>query len=364
MATTLSPITASSATLTLAARTWPETRTAKAIAVASGKANRPPCTWPRPVLVKRTPGRTPASDEVAKSNDRTYWRTPHSPTASPMKSRPPSSRRRARSSARTGIATRKVPNPRRTRYSKPTVLRSAPADSPCSELKRRQHEEHHHQEGHDHASTVERLTGQNDGGAQESRDEEQVGGEDAGGSGAATDAVLHAEWDDRGDEDEQGQVRRRGHEGERKDQRKSGQCDCDDRTPADEQAQGDGGKDRDRDAEPVPHVRASGQRASWRPLGCAGVHPAMIASLDRLAGRLADLDSSWPVSATCDVAIIGSGPYGLATAAHLRSRDGLETRVFGETMSFWKRQMPDGHAVALPLGGDPHRGSRGRPHAR
>ena len=74
----------------------------------------------------------------------------------------------------------------------------------------------------------------------------------------------------------------------------------------------------------------------------------MIASLDRLAGRLADLDSSGPVSATCDVAIIGSGPYGLATAAHLRSRAGLETRVFGETMSFWKRQMPTGMLLRSP----------------
>ena len=109
-------------------------------------------------------------------------------------------------------------------------------------MKRRQHEEHHHQEDHDHASTVERLTGQNDGGSQKSRDEEQVGGENAGGSGAATDAVLHAEWDDRGHEDEQGQVRRRGHEGESKDQRESGQSDCDERTLADEQAQGDGSK--------------------------------------------------------------------------------------------------------------------------
>jgi len=44
---------------------------------------------------------------------------------------------------------------------------------------------------------------------------------------------------------------------------------------------------------------------------------------------------------TCDVAIIGAGPYGLAAAAHLRARH-VETRVFGEPMAFWKRHMPAG----------------------
>ena len=37
-----------------------------------------------------------------------------------------------------------------------------------------------------------------------------------------------------------------------------------------------------------------------------------------------------------DVAIVGAGPYGLATAAHLRARNGRETRIFGEPMSFWQ----------------------------
>jgi cation diffusion facilitator CzcD-associated flavoprotein CzcO len=44
---------------------------------------------------------------------------------------------------------------------------------------------------------------------------------------------------------------------------------------------------------------------------------------------------------TCEVAIIGAGPYGLSAAAHLRAA-GVETRVFGEPMSFWERQMPIG----------------------
>ena len=46
--------------------------------------------------------------------------------------------------------------------------------------------------------------------------------------------------------------------------------------------------------------------------------------------------------ATCDVTIIGAGPYGLSAAAHLRTIQGLDVRVFGEPMSFWERHMPRG----------------------
>jgi thioredoxin reductase len=42
-----------------------------------------------------------------------------------------------------------------------------------------------------------------------------------------------------------------------------------------------------------------------------------------------------------DVAVIGAGPYGLAAAAHLRS-EGVDTLLFGEPMSFWRRHMPEG----------------------
>jgi cation diffusion facilitator CzcD-associated flavoprotein CzcO len=49
----------------------------------------------------------------------------------------------------------------------------------------------------------------------------------------------------------------------------------------------------------------------------------------------------------CEVAIIGAGPYGLATAAHLRA-SGIPIRVFGEAMSFWRRNMPNGMKLRSP----------------
>ncbi|WP_030945263.1 FAD-dependent oxidoreductase [Streptomyces sp. NRRL S-646] len=41
------------------------------------------------------------------------------------------------------------------------------------------------------------------------------------------------------------------------------------------------------------------------------------------------------------VAVIGAGPFGLSTAAHLRAR-GLPVRVFGEPMVSWRDHMPAG----------------------
>jgi hypothetical protein len=46
-------------------------------------------------------------------------------------------------------------------------------------------------------------------------------------------------------------------------------------------------------------------------------------------------------SPACRVAVVGAGPYGLSSAAYLRSA-GIETRVFGEPMAFWQNQMPAG----------------------
>ena len=58
---------------------------------------------------------------------------------------------------------------------------------------------------------------------------------------------------------------------------------------------------------------------------------ATIRCTDFMRGRSQD----------CNVAIIGAGPYGLAAAAYLRAA-GVETRVFGEPMAFWEKQMPAG----------------------
>ncbi len=44
---------------------------------------------------------------------------------------------------------------------------------------------------------------------------------------------------------------------------------------------------------------------------------------------------------TCDVAIIGAGPFGLSIAAHLKAR-GVAFRIFGRAMEAWERQMPKG----------------------
>lgn len=42
-----------------------------------------------------------------------------------------------------------------------------------------------------------------------------------------------------------------------------------------------------------------------------------------------------------EVVVIGAGPYGLSAASHLRAA-GVDTRVIGEPMEFWRRHMPDG----------------------
>ncbi len=44
------------------------------------------------------------------------------------------------------------------------------------------------------------------------------------------------------------------------------------------------------------------------------------------------------------VAVIGAGPFGLSTAAHLRGR-GIPARVFGEPMVSWRDNMPAGMAL-------------------
>ena len=52
-------------------------------------------------------------------------------------------------------------------------------------------------------------------------------------------------------------------------------------------------------------------------------------------------------SDSCEVAIVGAGPYGLAVAAHLRAAN-LPIRVFGKAMSFWRNNMPAGMLLRSP----------------
>jgi cation diffusion facilitator CzcD-associated flavoprotein CzcO len=50
---------------------------------------------------------------------------------------------------------------------------------------------------------------------------------------------------------------------------------------------------------------------------------------------------------SCEVAVIGAGPYGLSVAAHLREA-GITTHVFGEPMGFWHHNMPKGMLMRSP----------------
>lgn len=56
--------------------------------------------------------------------------------------------------------------------------------------------------------------------------------------------------------------------------------------------------------------------------------------------------------------VIGAGPYGLATAAHLRGA-GIDVRIFGKPMDFWQNHMPKGMLLRSPHDGsdiaDPNR---------
>ncbi len=60
-----------------------------------------------------------------------------------------------------------------------------------------------------------------------------------------------------------------------------------------------------------------------------------------VAVKLDAVDGGDAAEHSCDVAIVGAGPYGMSAAARLRALDGFDVRVFGEPMSFWAG-MPEG----------------------
>ena len=51
--------------------------------------------------------------------------------------------------------------------------------------------------------------------------------------------------------------------------------------------------------------------------------------------------------ANYDAVVVGAGPYGLSTAAHVLGR-GLEVAVFGTPLQLWREYMPEGMLLHLP----------------
>lgn len=70
------------------------------------------------------------------------------------------------------------------------------------------------------------------------------------------------------------------------------------------------------------------------------VHHIMSGNITAIQPAGADVRVRAPKS-VCRVTVIGAGPFGLSIAAHLRGA-GIETRVFGDVMSFWRGHMPAG----------------------
>src|SRR6476659_4316370 len=66
---------------------------------------------------------------------------------------------------------------------------------------------------------------------------------------------------------------------------------------------------------------------------------------------------------TCHVAVIGAGPYRLTAAAHLRDT-GVEARVVGRPMAFWRQAMPRGMLLRSEWPGLAHRRSAPRADPR
>jgi hypothetical protein len=71
------------------------------------------------------------------------------------------------------------------------------------------------------------------------------------------------------------------------------------------------------------------------------IYPPKKSPFSQATGGSLHMTSHTKSSGSVDVAIIGSGPYGLSLAAHLGAR-GVEHRIFGEPMGSWKNNMPAG----------------------
>ncbi len=63
---------------------------------------------------------------------------------------------------------------------------------------------------------------------------------------------------------------------------------------------------------------------------------------------IGSLNSGRPASSSdCEVVIIGTGPYGLSAASHLKKL-GMKVRIFGKPMDFWSNKMPAGMLLRSP----------------
>ncbi|HET7048208.1 MAG TPA: FAD-dependent oxidoreductase [Solirubrobacteraceae bacterium] len=75
--------------------------------------------------------------------------------------------------------------------------------------------------------------------------------------------------------------------------------------------------------------------------------PRPVAAEQRVPGRAARIGSRI-VRPTARVAVIGAGPHGLATVAHLRGA-GVDVRCFGDPLGFWRHNMPTGMILRSPV---------------
>ncbi|HYM26436.1 MAG TPA: FAD-dependent oxidoreductase, partial [Vicinamibacterales bacterium] len=85
----------------------------------------------------------------------------------------------------------------------------------------------------------------------------------------------------------------------------------------------------------------------FRYNGCSRRHEQAGAQTHELPSGICNRMTSPDSAFDTDVAIIGTGPYGLSAAAHLEAA-GFRVRAFGEPMAFWANTMPEGMLLRSP----------------
>ena len=72
--------------------------------------------------------------------------------------------------------------------------------------------------------------------------------------------------------------------------------------------------------------------------GCRFISGFVPLRDDGIRGTVSHLETN-EHEHSCDVAIIGAGPYGLSLAAHLAVAN-INLRIFGKTLDTWRHHMP------------------------